>query len=82
MDLKQDSVHFPFLLNRVIKLKVLSNRACISGFFYFLKRVRVSNQERMSVSNLYSNIGLASPLPPPRDNMDKERSLTNNDETI
>ena len=43
-------------------------------------RIRVSAQERMSVSNLYPTIGR---VPPPLGViMDKERSLTNNDETI
>ena len=43
-------------------------------------RVRVSNQERMNVSN----IGRVPPPPPPNlgITMDKELSLTNNDETI
>ena len=43
-------------------------------------RIRVSAQERMSVSNLHPTIGR---VPPPLGViMDKERSLTNNDETI
>ena len=41
-------------------------------------RVRVSNQERMNVSN----IGRVPPPPNLGITMDKELSLTNNDETI
>jgi len=63
MDLKQDSVYFS--LSPKVEGVVL-NRAFISGFFYFLMRVRVSKQERMSVSNLYLNTGRVPP--PTRDN--------------
>ena len=63
MDLKQDSVYFSLSPKQGNKIEgVVLNRACISGFFYFLRRVRVSKQERMSVSNLYPNIGR---VPPP-----------------
>ena len=79
--LKQDSVHLALSPKQGNKIEgVVLNRACISGFFYFLMRVRVPAQERMSVANLYPTIGR---VPPPLGViMDKERSLANNDETI
>ena len=82
MDLRQDSVHVALSSKQGNKIEgVVLNRACISGFFFFfLNEGQGFNQERMSILNLLPNIGR---VPPHLGiTMDKERSLTNNDETI
>ena len=81
MDLRQDSVHVTLSSKQGHKIEgVVLNRACISDSFFFLNEGQRFNQERMSILNLHPNIGR---VPPHLGiTMDKERSLTNNDETI
>ena len=65
MALKQDSVHFAFLINRVIKLRCCPKLEHVfQEFFFCLKE------------------GPPPPNPHLGITMDKERSLTNNDETV
>ena len=72
MALKQ-SVHSLLVLNRVIKLRVLSQTKYVFlGFFFVLHRVRVSNPQRLTCIQILVEY---SPPPPPMDKFHRKQSL-------
>ena len=62
MTLKQDGVHFLLCPRQVNKSDgVLLNRACLLEFFLVLNRVRVSNPQRLTYTQILVEYPLLSP---------------------
>ena len=71
MALKQDGVHFLLCPRQANKINgVLLNEVCLLEFFFGLNRVRVSNPQRLT----YTQILLEYPLPLPQGATDRAKA--------
>jgi len=68
MALKQEGVHSLLVLNRVIKLRVLSQTGMYFRIFFVLHRVRVSNLQRLTYTQILVEY-------PPKDKFHRKQSL-------
>ena len=68
MALKQEGVHSPPVLDLVIKLRVLSQTGMYFWIFFVLHRVRVSNPQRLTCTQILVEY-------PPGDKFHRKQSL-------